>query len=208
MRYNRRRAGLGFVAGLGFLLISASASAQQGGEGRWTRMSQWDKNGDQKISADEFPGPQEFFSRMDSDGDGFVTRQESQQVPLPGVIGQDNQNRNNFRRGSGFGGRGGFGRGGRGGSSSSLMEKADTNKDQSLSVKEWTDFFKAIDDNGDDFLQNEELRAALEGRSYNDRAPQVGDPAPKVQAKRLSDNQEVNLTQLRRPTVLIFGSYT
>ncbi len=35
------------------------------------RFTQLDRNGDGKISADEFPGPQ--FKQMDKNDDGFVT---------------------------------------------------------------------------------------------------------------------------------------
>jgi len=31
-----------------------------------------DKNGDGKVSRDEFPGPPQFFDRLDANGDGFV----------------------------------------------------------------------------------------------------------------------------------------
>jgi len=39
------------------------------------RFTQLDRNGDGKISADEFPGP--LFKQIDRDGDGFVTMEEA-----------------------------------------------------------------------------------------------------------------------------------
>jgi catechol 2,3-dioxygenase-like lactoylglutathione lyase family enzyme len=48
--------------------------ARQGGLAE--RFKQLDRNGDGKISAEEFPGP--LFKQMDTDGDGFVTLEEAQ----------------------------------------------------------------------------------------------------------------------------------
>jgi|GEM_PF-459828 len=39
-------------------------------------MEQMDTNGDNKISAEEFKGPDDKFKKMDADGDGFVTSEE------------------------------------------------------------------------------------------------------------------------------------
>ena len=42
-----------------------------------------DQNGDGKISEEEFPGPDEHFSRIDLNGDGFIDLQEAGQAPPP-----------------------------------------------------------------------------------------------------------------------------
>ena len=54
-------------------LAASLAFAQQSG-GLAERIQQIDKNGDEKISAEEFPGTQ--FKQMDKDSDGFVTTEE------------------------------------------------------------------------------------------------------------------------------------
>ena len=40
-----------------------------------SRFRQLDRNGDGKVSAEEYPGP--LFKQMDRDGDGFVTLEEA-----------------------------------------------------------------------------------------------------------------------------------
>ncbi len=67
------------------MLLAASASGQER-EGRRrggprTRdpqemLKRMDKDGDGKISKEEFTGPERFFERMDADKDGFVTAKE------------------------------------------------------------------------------------------------------------------------------------
>jgi Ca2+-binding EF-hand superfamily protein len=37
-------------------------------------LASWDRNKDGKVSADEFPGRQELFAKLDRDGDGFLTQ--------------------------------------------------------------------------------------------------------------------------------------
>ena len=56
------------------VLAVSLAFAQQSG-GLAERIQQIDKNGDGKISAEEFPGAQ--FKQMDKDGNGFVTLDEA-----------------------------------------------------------------------------------------------------------------------------------
>jgi hypothetical protein len=40
-----------------------------------------DQDGDNKVSRDEFPGPDEHFTRIDLDGDGYITQDEARQSP-------------------------------------------------------------------------------------------------------------------------------
>ena len=42
-----------------------------------------DLDGDGKVSKDEFPGPDEHFTRIDLDGDGFINQEEAKQAPRP-----------------------------------------------------------------------------------------------------------------------------
>jgi|GEM_PF-2909794 len=72
---------------LGVMMIaSAVAQDRQRGEGRQRgerhgrgpgqMLKQMDKDGDGKISKEEFSGPERFFDRMDADKDGFITEKE------------------------------------------------------------------------------------------------------------------------------------
>jgi len=42
-----------------------------------------DRDADGKISRDEFPGPDEHFTRIDLDDDGFINQNEARQNPRP-----------------------------------------------------------------------------------------------------------------------------
>ncbi|MHC4549058.1 MAG: EF-hand domain-containing protein [Planctomycetota bacterium] len=96
---------------------------------------------------------------------------------------------------------------GRGGSMR-LAQRFDADDDGQVTRKEWDAFFDRADDNGDGILDREEVMAALSGRRYRDTAPQVGDEAPAVKARRAQGDGEVDLSRVRRPTVLVFGSWT
>ena len=164
----------------------ASGQGRRGGD-PWERMQRFDENGDGKVSRDEFTGPERFFDRMDSDADGFVTKDEAKAM----------------RRGGGGGQRGGE-RGGMG----NMSKRFDTDGDGQVSKQEWDALFKKADENEDGILDNEELMAAMRGRAYNDTAPKVGDVAPKVTAKSTADGRDVDLSNVKRTTVLVFGSWT
>ena len=68
--------------------------AQQGG-GLVVRFKQLDRNGDGKISAEEFPGP--LFKQMDKDGDGFVTPAEAREYYRSRTARQSFHFQNAFR---------------------------------------------------------------------------------------------------------------
>ena len=153
-------------------------------------------NGDGKISKDEFRGPDRFWSRLDGDGDGVVTRKEADAA------------------GGRMGGRGGRsprgeGRGGmRGGARGLSFATLDLDKDGSVSAREWALFMEKADENKDQILQKEEWDAAVGNRPLRDDAPKVGSKAPKVSAKMIDLPLAVDLSKPKRTTVLIFGSWT
>jgi Ca2+-binding EF-hand superfamily protein len=153
-----------------------------------------DADGDGRISRDEFRGPAAFFERADADKDGFVTAEEARAA--------------RGRAGSPAPDRPGPGAFGEPGGPVMLLRRLDADHDDRLSRHEWDDFFRKADENGDEILRLEEWRAALRGEPFKDDAPQVGVPAPKVKAKSLKSGRELDLSQPKRTTVLVFGSHT
>ena len=192
-----------------FLLLLAFSSTllAQGRRGGWERMKQSDANGDGKISRDEFPGPDSFFERLDGNEDGFITEEEAREMRRR--FGREGGRRGGPRDGS---------RGGPGFSPQQMMERRlvreiDEDEDREISESELEAFFARADKNGDMGLDLEEWQALLEGgrRSRGGsrgRAPAVGTAVPSVRVKHLKEESWVDLSQPRRTTVLIFGSYT
>jgi hypothetical protein len=62
---------------------------QRGGERRSleSRFQMMDKNGDGKITQDEFTAPAEVFKRLDKNGDGVITKEELEQAAPRGGRG-------------------------------------------------------------------------------------------------------------------------
>jgi catechol 2,3-dioxygenase-like lactoylglutathione lyase family enzyme len=58
-----------------FSIVLPAQQTTRPGSGLAERIKQLDRNGDGKISAEEYPGPQ--FKQLDKDGDGFVTMEEA-----------------------------------------------------------------------------------------------------------------------------------
>lgn len=54
----------------------APTANQPPGAGRPRRLARMDKDGDGKITREEFPGPGRLFDRLDADRDGTISREE------------------------------------------------------------------------------------------------------------------------------------
>ena len=50
-----------------------------------------DRDGDDRVSKEEFPGPDKHFTRIDADGDGAIQKSEAMQGP-PGMPRRDRKN--------------------------------------------------------------------------------------------------------------------
>ncbi len=101
-----------------------------------------DRDGDGRVSADEFDGPAEHFSDLDKDGDGHLSENEAPQGPPPG------------RR---QGGQGGQGR--QGGGPGGFIERLDHDGDGRVSRDEFdgpTEHFSDLDRDGDGYLNEDE----------------------------------------------------
>lgn len=61
----------------------ASASEERPGDPARGMIEHDDGDGDGKVSKDEFPGPDEHFTQIDLDGDGFINREEALKAPRP-----------------------------------------------------------------------------------------------------------------------------
>ncbi len=86
-----------FVFAAAMLLIAPAVGSAQSDIEKDTRqgfVDRFDQDGDASVSQDEFTGPDEHFSRMDSDGDGFIDAGEAPNGPPEGKGGgfeQDDQ---------------------------------------------------------------------------------------------------------------------
>ena len=157
----------------------------------WERINQFDHNNDGKVSRDEFTGRPALFDRLDQNHDGFVTRAEAEAMRRQGA---------------------GFGKEGPGLETRTagpmLFPRLDRDGNKKISRSEWSDFFKQADLNGDDFVDMDEWQALTRQQPFRDNAPAVGTPAPSVKLKSLRTGQIIDVSAVRRPTVLVFGSYT
>ncbi len=103
------------------------------------RFKEADKNGDGKVTKDEFPGPAERFAMLDKDGDGAVTQEEMTAAMRAGGPG-------------GPGEKGG----------KRLFQRFDKNGDGKVARDEFPGgdaAFQGMDKNGDGFLTTDEVEA-------------------------------------------------
>ncbi len=136
----------------------APATGAAGGmnaEAMIARLKQADTNGDGKLSKDEAPERmRENFDRIDQNGDGFIDEKEMKQVAQL------------LSRAGGPGkGPAGAGAPGGGGILAGMMKQADKNGDGKLSKDEaperMRDNFDRIDQNGDGFIDDQELQGMI-----------------------------------------------
>jgi Ca2+-binding EF-hand superfamily protein len=98
-------------------------------------LKEMDKNGDGKVSREEFTGPEPQFDRIDADKDGFITQEEAARMILRGGLNQ--------------------------GFAAPRLQEMDTNNDGKISRKEWTGpepQFDRIDADKDGFITPAEVR--------------------------------------------------
>jgi Ca2+-binding EF-hand superfamily protein len=63
---------------------AGGAGAPDGADARLRRLKAMDSDGDGKLSRSEFGGPEELFDRLDTDKDGFLTKDDRSRAIEPG----------------------------------------------------------------------------------------------------------------------------
>ena len=196
------------LAALSLALIAAPAAAQDGGGrmgSRWERMKRFDKDGDGKVSKDEWSGPKAFFARMDADGDGFVDEKEVNGASMGGGRGSM----------GGPGGRRG-GMSGRGGTPDMgwVFKRMDRDGDGKFTEKDLEKIRATADKNGDGKLDEKEFMEFLNAKAKRPprgEAPKEQGMAPGFELERLDGKGKLALASLlknERPVVVVFGSLT
>ena len=97
-----------------------------------------------------------------------------------------------------------------------IFRALDGDRSRSLSAREWSLFFRAADfakadTDRDGQVTPQEWRDYIRPRGAGrpgTAGPAVGQPVPALKLKALKDGRLVDLSQVERPTVLVFGSYT
>jgi Ca2+-binding EF-hand superfamily protein len=190
-----------------FMAVQEGSQSRQGrrqGGGRRfdpERMfERMDTNGDGKITRDEIPEQAPpMLERLDSNGDGAITREEL----------------SNFRPG------GGRGQGGRGQPENSdrMFERFDANGDGRITEDELPEdappLLQRFDRNGDGAVTRDEIpqegrggRSGPGGSSGAFGFPQAGDPLPDITVYDAQGNPFELASVKGKPTVLVFGCLT
>lgn len=74
---------LGLVVSLASGGIQAAGQPGQRGPGGRGFIQDFDRDGDGRVSAAEFPGPKQHFTRLDRNKDGFIDESEKPKSPPP-----------------------------------------------------------------------------------------------------------------------------
>jgi Ca2+-binding EF-hand superfamily protein len=132
------------------------------------RFKEQDKNGDGKVTPDEFPGPAEVFKARDANGDGALTLDEVEKAGMEPRPGAGRKER---------------------------FARMDADKDGKLSPTEFlggAEMFKAMDKDADGFLTPEELDTIRgKGKKPGDPAKPGGPAAPGTPAPPMDGGDDM-----------------
>lgn len=135
-RADRNKDGAVDLLELTVAISKQSGRARGDGSRALQMMKRMDKNGDGSIERAEWLGPKDAFGRLDSDGDGRITKEE-----LKRAAGND---RGRWRSRAG----------------DALFRRADENQDGKIARDEWPmrpELFDRLDANGDGFITRAEV---------------------------------------------------
>jgi len=184
---------------LAFLAVSPALSQDRGqpppgGWSMWEMMKRHDKDGDDRVTREEFGGKPEVFAKIDRDGDGTVTREEVETAARGRTRG-----------------------GGRSGSSADVgwvFKRLDWDRNGRLDDGDLAEITKRSDLDRDGAVTEAEFNDFLlrnSGHMAFGRAPIVGSPAPDFRLTPLEGEGWITLSGIlerKRPVVLVFGSFT
>jgi hypothetical protein len=175
----------------------------------WDRLKKLDKDGDGRITRDEFGGPTELFDVLDRDGDGAITKDDfdwSDNSAYARQLGQAQQ----------------------------LLRRADADGNKKLSKEEWDRLFDEFA-KGKKELEPEDVRRLLfpppakssggNGMPSKEillyglltgeigsgsEGPNLDAPAPDFTLKSPDGKTTITLSDSKgkKPVVLVFGSFT